>query len=91
MLLLSDASRNMGIDNTYRILMFLGILISNLCFGYGLYQTFQEINNRRYRKYMGNPPKIKSKWLYIILSSSLAITILMILIKISIRGAQKYF
>ena len=90
-LLLSDASRNMGIDNTYRILMFLGILISNLCFGYGLYQTFQEINNRRYRKYMGNPPKIKSKWLNIILYSSLAITILMIFIKISFSRVLEYF
>ena len=90
-LLLSDDSRNMGIDNTFRIMMFLGILISNLCFGYGLYQTFQEINNKRYRKYMGNPPKIKSKWLNIILSSSFATVILIILIKISFIKVLEYF
>lgn len=94
-LLISDASQNMGIDVFYRVLMFLGLLISNLCFGYGLYQTFQEINNRRYRKYMGNPPKIKSKWLNIILSSSLATAIIIfiakILIKTSFSRVLEYF
>lgn len=90
-LVLSDFMNRSGVDLTYRILITIGLVITNIGFSYGLYQLFQEINNRRYIKNEKNPPTVKNKWLVAIASFIVTSGIFAIIFKIGFYKIADYF